>query len=103
MKGLVAGCAATRPWAGIDGVVLPLLATTYSKHDDAKEKHDQAPPQIQVYAERSLVDGRMPRNDSVDAHDSTDDQEDQSKRDADIETHDSPCLTALRRTVSSKA
>src|ERR1700733_211990 len=78
------------PGARIYWVVLPLLSLAHEKHDGSEREHNPTPGQIQIYAERLLVDcGISMRENAKDCHDSTDDQEDQAERDADIETHTS--------------
>ncbi len=57
----MAGTLAFFPGAGVDGVVLPLLAAAYEEHDEAEDEHDCAPGEVDVDVHRLLVDGRVPR------------------------------------------
>jgi hypothetical protein len=82
---LVTGTCGLFPWAGVDGVVLPFLATAYDEHDEAEEEHEEAPGEVKIDAHRFFVDvGAAASEESVDAHETADEEEDQAEGDANV-------------------
>src|SRR5215469_1810252 len=99
VRGLVSGSLVKRrsafalPGTGADGVVLPLLAASDEEHDGAEDEHHESPAEVEVHVERLLIDRGMLRDETKDGHDAADDDEDESKGDADVESHVSPVVS----------
>ena len=73
------------PGAGVDGVVLPFLASAYEEHDEAEDEHDGSPRQVEVDAHGFFVDGSIAsRDEAVDGDHSSGDEEDEAEGDADV-------------------
>src|SRR5207248_468964 len=99
---LGAGGSAFFPGAGINGVILPLLAAAYEEHDKAEDEHDASPSQIDIDAHRLFVDaGGVAGEESVEAHEAADEQKDEAEGDADVESHTViPFLVLIRSQLS---
>ena len=52
------------PWTRGDGVVLPLLALAHGEHHQPEDKHEHAPGQVQVDAERAVVERTVAREEA---------------------------------------
>ena len=75
------------PGARVDGVILPFLAPTYEEHDEAEDKHDGPPGEVDVHAHGFLVDGAVVGDEAVEGHQASSDEEDEAEGDTDVESH----------------
>src|SRR5208283_3969435 len=65
-----------------------LAALAEEEHDGAEGEHEAAPDEIDVDAQRLLVErGVAVGAEAEDAHDAADEQKDEAEGDADVETH----------------
>src|SRR5579883_3022694 len=75
------------PGTRVKGIVLPLLAASNCEHNDAKNEHNETPPQVHIHPHRADIDSTVPRDNAPDGHHATGNRKDEAERDANVESH----------------